>query len=115
MSRHVRQPADPAKAPSIDDCLAHRCLAHREMQPVDDSADNGSECGICTAQKFIAAHEQAAEEEILKRLFWPAIESARERLNLLSPGAGHAFEEEARVHVTEFSSIYKAPRSPTGT
>jgi hypothetical protein len=107
MPRHVRQGDDPAAAPSIDNCLAHRCAEHREMLPVDDSADSGAECGICVGVKFVEAHEQAAEEEILKRLFWPMVERARDRMNLLSHGTGYGFEEEARELVVEFSSIYQ--------
>jgi len=34
---------------------------------------------------------------------------ARDRMNLLSPGTGTQFEEQARVHVTEFSSVFGRP------
>jgi hypothetical protein len=111
MPRHIRSnPArDENQPPSASDCLAHRCDEHREMKPVDDSADDGAECGICVAAKFVLAHEEAAEKEILDRLFWPMVETARDRLNLLALGAGASFEEQARVHVVEFSKIFGAP------
>jgi hypothetical protein len=107
MPRFIRaNPDRDENAPATaSDCLAHRCAEHAEMPPVDDRGDDGSECGVCVGVKFVQAHEAAAEDDIKKKLYWPMVQSARDRLNLLAAGAGDAFEEEARRHVTEYDKV----------
>lgn len=96
---------DENQAPAASDCLAHRCAAHAEMGPMDDAADDGAECGPCLGERYVRAYEKAAEDDIKKRLFWPMVQSARDRLNLLANGAGDSFEEEARRHVVEYDKV----------
>jgi hypothetical protein len=96
---------DENAAASASDCIAHRCLEHAELKPVDDHADDGSECAICVAHKFADALEASLVEDILKKLFWPMVQSARDRLNLVAAGAGDTFEAEAR----ELSAVYENP------
>lgn len=93
---------DENLSPQASDCIAHRCAAHAELPPVDDSADDGGECGPCVGEKYIAAYERAAEEDIKKNLLWPSIDSARDRLNLLAKGAGDQFVEEVRARVQAY-------------
>jgi hypothetical protein len=95
---------DESASPTASDCVAHRCAEHAAMPPVDDSADDGAECAICVGGKFILAHEAAAEADIKKRLLWPMVDKARDRLNLLARGAGDAFVEEVRAHVTAYDN-----------
>jgi hypothetical protein len=104
MARIIRPNPDRDEntAPNIADCLAHRCPTHAELPPMDDSADDGAECGPCIGAKYVEAYEKAVEADILKRLFWPLVQSGRDRLNLLAPGAGDRFEEEARGHVSTY-------------
>lgn len=94
---------DENKPASIDDCLGHRCQAHRDVPPIDDSEESsGAECGICIGQKFVLLYEEKAEEDILNKLYWPIVEIARARLNLLSLGSGEVFVDEARKHMDEY-------------
>jgi hypothetical protein len=74
-------------------CVAHRCDDHAEIPPVNDKGPQRSECGMCVADTIVATYEATFE----KNVFWPLIESARTRLNLLAPGAGDSFLEEARA------------------
>ncbi len=107
--RLVRQnpERDENSTPVASDCIAHRCQAHAELPPVDDSADDSAECSICVAQKFILAHEEALEEDVMQKLVWPAIDKARDRLNLLGHGAGDQFVEEIREWVTAYRQVTK--------
>lgn len=70
---------------------------------MDASADDQSECGVCIGHKFVAAYADAFEADMLKKIYWPMVQSARDRLNLLARGAGDAFEEECRGHVTAYN------------
>lgn len=105
MSRIIRTNPDRDEnaGPLASDCLGHRCAEHAEMGLMDDHADDGAECGVCLAMKFVVAHEKAAEAHILKSLVWPMVQSCRDRLNLLSPGAGDQFEEQAREQIVAFT------------
>lgn len=78
----------PAKA-----CVGHRCDEHAAVPIVNDVGPDKSECAICVAQAFVKGYEKAFE----KTVFWPAVQSARDRLNLLAPGAGAAFVDETRA------------------
>lgn len=74
-------------------CIAHRCDAHADLPPVNQWGPNESECGGCVGQAFAEALEKAFEEQV----YWPMVQKARDRLNLLSAGAGTQFEDEARA------------------
>jgi hypothetical protein len=104
MPRIIRENAsrDENVAPSASDCVAHRCAEHAGMAAVDDRGDDGSECGICVGQKFAEHMERALVDDILKALVWPMVQSARDRLNLLSGGAGDRFEQEMRTKITAY-------------
>lgn len=94
MVRFTKQfdPAVPVVL-SPNDCVGHRCDEHEDVPPVNSHGPHGSECALCVAQTLVDAYEAAFE----KKIFWPIITSARDRLNLLSPGTGDKFVEEARA------------------
>ena len=80
--------------PSIEQCLFHRCDAHDKTPQLDDSV-NGAECGACIFEMLIATRAQLllaldgyAERLSYSRALARKLDSARARLNLLSPGAG---------------------------
>lgn len=96
--------------PTIAACVAHRCIGHRDVPPLNYAEGNGSsECGVCAAEEFGARlAEQALEiqqELILSildgyadRLAFSAtlrakLASARDRLNLANPGTGDFLNE----------------------
>lgn len=85
-------------------CVAHRCDDHEELPVVNDKGPDGSECAGCVADALVKAYEQAFE----KTLFWPLIQSARDRLNLLAPGAGDSFQEEVRATINA-AALFEAP------
>lgn len=89
--------------PDVDDCLAHRCGKHAHIPPIDDSVGDGSECSLCVADKLL--------EKILEQVLNPILDAyadrlthhahlrrqlavARNRLNLLSSGAGDFLSED---------------------
>lgn len=78
----------PAKA-----CVAHRCPEHAEVPPINDAGPEQSECALCVATTFVRGYEKAFE----KSVFNPVVEKARDRLNLMAPGAGDQFVDEARA------------------
>lgn len=80
-------------------CAAHRCDTHQDVPPVNSTGPEQSECGLCVADAIVEAYEKAFEQNV----FWPLIESARSRLNLLAPGAGDSFLDEARATLTAAS------------
>lgn len=85
-------------------CIAHRCDDHADLPAVNQEGPEGSECAGCVGQAFAAAWEAAFE----KNVFWPLIQSARDRLNILAPGAGDQFEEQARAQINA-AAIFDAP------
>jgi len=106
----LNETPDPLRA-SVADCIAHRCMAHREVPPLNMSEGNGSsECGVCAAEEFgQRLAEQALEiqwgtvvldllDGYADRLDHHALlrdrlAAARDRLNLASPGAGDFLDE----------------------
>jgi hypothetical protein len=88
--RFTRKDAQDAGAAS---CMAHRCDTHAEIPPMNSDGPDKSECGFCVADTIVRTYEQTFEGNV----FWPLIESARTRLNLLAPGAGDSFLDEARA------------------
>lgn len=85
--------------PSIEQCLFHRCDAHDKTPQLDDSV-NGAECGACIFEMLIATRAQLllaldgyAERLSYSRALARKLDSARARLNLLSPGAGDGLDE----------------------
>lgn len=87
--------------PKAQHCIAHRCEEHQELQPVNSNGPSGSECGACVGQAFAEAYEKT----VLKAILWPLVETARNRLNLLSPGAGDTFQDHARVTVNSLKIL----------
>lgn len=65
------------------------------MPPTNDAGPDQSECALCVAQQLVAGYEKAVE----KNVFGPIVSSARDRLNLLAPGAGDQFVDEARAQL----------------
>jgi len=94
MSRLVKRKPE-GEGRELADCLAHRCLRpdHVEVPVINDAGPDGSECALCVAEELVKAYEKAFE----KSVFWPVVETARNRMNLLSFGAGDKFQEEARA------------------
>ncbi len=82
-------------------CIGHRCDEHSDLPPMNQAGPDESECGACVGQAFAAAYEKAFE----KTVFWPLIQSARDRLNLLAPGAGDKFQDEARATINAASLL----------
>lgn len=94
--------------PKAHDCIAHRCIDHPDQHetvgPMNQNGPSLSECAICVAQSFVAAYETT----LMKSIFWPLVQTARDRLNLLSPGAGEAFQDHARVTVNSMKILSEA-------
>lgn len=74
-------------------CVSHRCDEHADVPPINQGGPDESECGMCVAVDLVASYETAFEQKV----FWPVVQSARDRLNLLAPGAGDVFLDEARA------------------
>lgn len=87
--------------PRASDVVAIRCFEHAGIPPRNDMDNDGGECGICVAvqlaERLAASALDEARLEILDgyaaRLSYCAmlrskIQSARDRLNLMQPGAG---------------------------
>lgn len=102
MSKHARRPpADslPFAIPALEDCLFHRCPDHEHVRQLNESeVQTGSECGACLAEEvtFSEARLLNVLEGYADRLAYAAhlksmLASARDRLELLSPGAGAEF------------------------
>lgn len=99
-------------------CVAHRCLEHRQIPPLNMNEGNGSsECGVCAAEEFgarLAEQALAKQDELVilpildgyaARLAYGAelrakLQTARDRLNLLSPGAGDFLDEESTAEAS---------------
>lgn len=86
-------------------CVAHRCDDHGTVPPINSHGPDKSECALCVAQALVEGYEKAFE----RRVFWPTIESARDRLNLLAPGSGNRFLEDARAILNSASIDDEAP------
>lgn len=100
MSKHCRRPmpgvgVSAAARPGIVDCMFHRCEQHEKIPQLNGDEATGAECGACLlelltttrAQLLLALDGYATRLEYaheLKKL----LDSARVRLNTLSPGAG---------------------------
>ena len=76
-------------------CGAHRCDEHEDLPAVNSSGPDMSECGICVGAAFVEAFEKKFDAEV----FWPSIESAKQRLNFLATGVGDQFVEEVRARL----------------
>jgi len=84
--------------PSIEQCLFHRCADHENTPQLDNSV-NGSECGACIFEMLVATRAQLllaldgyAERLTYSHALARKLDSARARLNLLSPGAGDGLD-----------------------
>lgn len=95
-AKHLRRPADVTLPPTPELCLFHRCDAHENVRQLNATEeDTGSECGACIAEEMLALKAQLmlVMDGYAERLAYCAdlrqkLDSARARLNLLSPGAG---------------------------
>lgn len=98
MSKHARKPdgLTPRAIPSLEDCLYHRCSQHEQVRQLNaEEEQTGSECGACIAEEVAVLRYQSflLLDSLADRLTYGAmlrtkLLAARERLNLLSPGAG---------------------------
>ncbi len=105
MSRHARRRRDgdqpiSAALPTIEQCLYHRCADHENIPQLDNSVD-GAECAACIYEMFVATRAQLllALDGYAERLAYShqlarTLDSAMARLNLMSPGAGDALDDE---------------------
>lgn len=106
MSKHVRPRVPhridrPRPKPKLEDCLFHRCERH-ETVPMLNAEEEGtrSECGACIAEEMLAMKAQLvlvldgyAERMIYSHTLRLQLAQARDRLNLLSPGAGDFIDD----------------------
>jgi hypothetical protein len=76
-------------------CLAHRCAEHQGVRMHNVQGPQGSECGACVMADVVALHNmlQQVLDGYAARLSHHAVllaklRQARERLNMISPGAG---------------------------
>lgn len=100
MSKHCRRPGlgeDPNR-PSLDQCRYHRCERHGDVKQLNATEPTDAECGACIAEEMLAIKAQLllsldgyAERMIYAHALRQMLASARDRLNLLSPGAGDEF------------------------
>jgi hypothetical protein len=87
-------------------CVAHRCPEHKDIPPLNTNEGGGAECGACCAEDVgqdialsaIAEFTLPILDGYADRLEYGArlrakLESARERLNLIAPGAGDEYAE----------------------
>lgn len=98
MAKHARSGAafGPRAFPSIEACLFHRCTRHEEVKQLNNTEEQtGSECGGCIAElmltreaQLILALDGYAERLAYSHRLKELLETARNRLNLLQPGAG---------------------------
>jgi hypothetical protein len=107
-------PPEGALMEALVVCVAHRCLPHREIPPLNYSEGNGSsECGVCAAEEF---GQRLAEQALViqeRDVLFPVLDGyadrleygarmravltkARDRLNFSAPGAGYFIEEFLR-------------------
>jgi hypothetical protein len=94
-------PPVSANIPTVAQCLYHRCDDHASVPMLNRAEGPGqSECGACIAEELLAVKAQLllaldgyAERLTYGRALARKLESARARLNLLSPGAGDGFDE----------------------
>ena len=110
MSKHARRPAasdlapagQPFARPGIEDCLFHRCARHEEVPMLNGEEEQTSaECGGCIAEGTIVLLAQNllildgyADRLAYSHALRQKLEAARERLNLLAPGAGDFLNED---------------------
>ena len=91
--RWLTQGADQGGTVPVEACMSHRCAEHAAVPSLNNAGPDNAECAMCVAETMVRAYEKEFE----KKVFWPMVESARSRLNLLAVGAGEAFMEEARA------------------
>lgn len=97
------EPKGGALLEALSMCVAHRCQEHKDIPPLNAN-EAGAECGACCAEDVgqdialsaIAEFTLPILDGYADRLEYGArlrrkLESARDRLNLLAPGAGDEF------------------------
>lgn len=106
MSKHAKRPATGANLfsiPTLDDCLFHRCDDHEGVRQLNaNELQTGSECGACLAEELTMLDTQLllVLDGYADRLAYAArlkalLASARDRLELMAPGAGAEFRMDA--------------------
>lgn len=90
------------------DVIGYRCEDHPDkhdaVPAINTNAPEGGECAMCVAESIVHAYESTFE----KTLLWPIIDQARGRLNLLVPGAGDSFLEDARAQINAAKLLSEA-------
>lgn len=62
-------------------CVAHRCLEHKEIPPLNMNEGNGSsECGVCVAEEFGARFGLKAIEAQEEMVLMPVLDGYADRL-----------------------------------
>lgn len=87
--------------PTIELCMFHRCTEHEHIGQLNGFEEaTGSECGACVAMEMLSRKAQwlLTLDALADRLTYSSmlkrkLTSARERLNMLSPGAGDFLDE----------------------
>lgn len=90
--------------PSIDDCIAHRCIEHLSVPPLNHSEMNGAECGACVGReenrRTAAVERELADERLIKLDLLEALKAICEfwAYGMSQPdGDAPTAEDEARV------------------
>jgi len=104
------EPGNPLKA-SVADCVAHRCLNHVDVPPLNMTEGNGSsECGVCVGEEWGQRLAEQALGILEDTVTLPLLDAyadrlthhavlrdrltaARDRLNLLSLGSGDFLDD----------------------
>lgn len=88
-------------APTIEQCLFHRCEAHAGVPMLNADEEGGAECGACIAAVMLTVKAQLllALDGYAERLAYShrlrvKLEIARNKLNLLADGAGDFLDDE---------------------
>lgn len=104
--KSLRRPLEGRKGrgwgyPTAEQCVYHRCARHEKVPALNHTEEvTHSECGACVAEAMLTREaqlflvldgygERLAYSHRLKEL----LTGARERLNILQPGAGDYLDE----------------------
>jgi hypothetical protein len=101
---HVAPPGVLA-LPKASDCLAHRCADHRGWRMHNAQGPQGSECGACIMADVVALDgllldvlDGYAMRLTHHRMILNKLRQARERLNMMAPGAGDWLDADVAEH-----------------
>jgi hypothetical protein len=100
MSKHARRPTGKKKVPGLRECLFHRCDAHENVPQLNLEEPTGAECGACVAELMLTYKAQLmlvldgyAERLTYSHTLKRQLTQARERLNIMAPGAGNFIDD----------------------